>query len=92
MFTTVVPIAKIYRNAAGLHTIVLGRPSRIYAELFARIPTLVDQIFVIAHNAKAFDLHFILNKAIKKWQVELTMKERKIMCTWLDPKLSGMAL
>jgi len=36
---------------------------------------------VIAHNAKAFDLHFILNRAILlKWQVELIMKGLQIMC------------
>jgi hypothetical protein len=36
---------------------------------------------MIAHNAKAFDLHFILNRAIlMKWQVELIMNGIKIMC------------
>ena len=36
---------------------------------------------MIAYNAKAFVLHFILNRAILlKWQVELIMKRRKIMC------------
>jgi len=34
----------------------------------------------IAHKAKAFDLHFILNKAIiLKWKSELIMSELKIM-------------
>ena len=41
----------------------------------------VEKIVVIAHNAKAFDLHFILNRAIRlKWQVELIMNGMKIMC------------
>ena len=36
---------------------------------------------MIAHNAKTFDLHFILNEAIlMKWQVELIMNGLKIMC------------
>jgi len=35
----------------------------------------------IAHNAKAFDLHFILNRAIMlKWKPELIMSGLKIMC------------
>jgi hypothetical protein len=39
------------------------------------------QIIVIAHNAKAFDLHFILNREIfLKWQPELIMSGQKIMC------------
>jgi hypothetical protein len=40
-----------------------------------------EKIVVTAHNAKAFDLHFILNRAIlMKWQVELIMNGLKIMC------------
>jgi hypothetical protein len=36
---------------------------------------------VIAHNAKAFDLHFILNRAfLLKLQVEMIMNWMKIMC------------
>jgi len=36
---------------------------------------------VITHNAKAFDLHFIVNRAgLMKWQVELIMYGLKIMC------------
>jgi hypothetical protein len=36
---------------------------------------------VIAHNAKAFDLNFILHRAIlMKWNVELIMNGLKIMC------------
>ena len=46
-----------------------------------RIPNLDQQITVIVHNAKAFDLHFILNRAnLLKWQVELIIKVMKIMC------------
>jgi len=41
----------------------------------------VNKIIVIAHNAKAFDLHFILNRAIiLKYKTELIMKGEKIMC------------
>jgi len=40
-----------------------------------------EKIVVIAHNAMAFDLHFILNRAILiKWKVELIMNGLKIMC------------
>ena len=40
-----------------------------------------ENIVVIAHNAKAFDLHFILNRTVlMKWQVELIMNGLKIMC------------
>jgi hypothetical protein len=36
---------------------------------------------VIAHNAKSFDLNFILNRAILlKWQPELITNGMKIMC------------
>jgi len=41
---------------------------------------LANKIVVIAHNAKAFDLHFILNIAMMlKWQPELIMNRLKIM-------------
>ena len=40
-----------------------------------------ERIVVIAHNAKAFDLRFILNRAILiKWQVEHNMNGLKILC------------
>jgi len=40
-----------------------------------------DKIVAIAYNAKAFDLHFILNRAIVlKWKPELIMNGLKIMC------------
>ena len=40
----------------------------------------VEKIVVNAHNANAFDLHFILNTAIlQKWQMELIMNGVKIM-------------
>jgi hypothetical protein len=39
-----------------------------------------NKIVVIAHNAKAFDLHFILNRAIMlKWKPELVTNFFKIM-------------
>ena len=40
-----------------------------------------DKIVAIAHNAKAFDHHFILNRAILlKWKPEIIMNGLKIMC------------
>ena len=40
----------------------------------------VKQIIVIAHNTKAFDLHFILNSAVFfKWSPELVMGGQKIL-------------
>jgi hypothetical protein len=40
----------------------------------------VKKIIPIAHNAKSFDLHFILNRAILlKWQPELFMNGLKIV-------------
>ena len=40
---------------------------------------------MIVHNAKAFNLHFILNRAILlKWQVEQIMDGMKIMCVRVD--------
>jgi hypothetical protein len=39
-----------------------------------------NQIIVIAYNAKAFDLHFILNRTVfLKWRPEL-MSGQKILC------------
>jgi hypothetical protein len=39
------------------------------------------QIVAIAHNAKAFDLQFILDRAVfLNWQPELIMNGQKIMC------------
>ena len=40
-----------------------------------------EKIVAIAHNAKTFDLHFFLNRAVLlKWQVDLIMNGLKIMC------------
>ena len=40
-----------------------------------------SKFVAIAHNAKAFDLHFILNKAILlKWKPEIIINWLKIMC------------
>jgi hypothetical protein len=39
-----------------------------------------NKVVAIAHNAKAYDLHFILNRTILlKWQPELIMNGQKIM-------------
>jgi hypothetical protein len=44
-----------------------------------------ERILVIAHNAKAFDLHFILHRVIfLKWKVELIMNGLKIMCMRME--------
>jgi len=44
-----------------------------------------NKIVAIAHNAKTFDLHFILNRAIiLKWKPELIMSGLKIMCMKMD--------
>jgi hypothetical protein len=41
----------------------------------------VNKVIAIAHNAKAFDLHFTLNRAILlKWQPEIITNGMKIMC------------
>ena len=43
------------------------------------------KIAAIAHNAKAFDLHFILNRAIMlKWKPELIISGLKIMCMKME--------
>ena len=51
-----------------------------------------DRIVAIAHNAKAFDLHFVLNRLVrmKLLPEHLILNWQKIMClnvenvTWLD--------
>jgi len=41
----------------------------------------VNKVIVFAHHAKAFDLHFILNRALLlRWKPELIMNGQKIMC------------
>ena len=45
----------------------------------------VNKIVVIAHNAKAFDLHFILNRAlVLNWKAGLIMNGHKIMCMRME--------
>jgi len=42
-------------------------------------------IVAIAHNAKAFDLHFILNRAnMLKWKPEMIMNGLKIICMKME--------
>jgi hypothetical protein len=51
-----------------------------------------DRVVSVAHNAKAFDLHFVLNRLVRMKSLPelLIMKAQKIMClkvenvTWLD--------
>jgi hypothetical protein len=39
----------------------------------------------IAHNAKVFDLQFILDRAVfLKWRLEIIMKGQKIMCMTVE--------
>ena len=43
------------------------------------------KIVAIAHNSKAFDLHFILNRAIfLKWKPKLTVNVLKIICMTME--------
>jgi len=45
----------------------------------------VNKITATAHNAKAFDLHFIPNKAILlKWKPDLIMNSLKISCMGME--------
>ena len=45
----------------------------------------VEKIVVIALNAKSFEFHFILNRAIfLKWQLQLIMNGTKIMCKRME--------
>jgi hypothetical protein len=42
--------------------------------LFEKCPKWATKVVAIAHNAKAYDLQFILNRAIlRKWRPELIM-------------------
>jgi len=44
-----------------------------------------NKIVAIAHNAKAFDIHFILNSSILlKWKPEMIMSGLKIMCKKME--------
>ena len=44
-----------------------------------------NKIVAIAHNAKAFDLHFILNRAIfLKWKPKLIVNGLKIICMTME--------
>jgi len=44
-----------------------------------------NKVVAVAHNAKAFDLHFILNRAVMlKWKPELIMSGLKIMCMKME--------
>jgi hypothetical protein len=45
----------------------------------------VNKVIAIAHNAKSFDLHFILSRAIMlKWRPKLIMNGLKIMCMKIE--------
>jgi len=60
--------------------LVLGRSGRDMLNYLCKPRPCANKIVVIAHNAKAFDLHFILNRTILlKWKHELIMRGLKIM-------------
>jgi len=45
----------------------------------------VKKVVAIPHNAKSFDLHFILNRAVLlKWQPELIINGMKIKCMKME--------
>jgi len=61
--------------------LVVGQSGPGYAVYLFETRSLVNKIVAIAHNAKAFDLHFILNRAILlKCHPEMIMNGLKIMC------------
>ena len=65
--------------------LVLGPFGRGPANLSIQATPLGNKIVAIANNAKAFDLHFILNRAIMlKWKPELIMSGLKIMCMKIE--------
>jgi len=58
--------------------LVMGRSYRGHANLSVGAPPGSNKIVAIAHNALAFHLHFILNRAIMlKWKPELILKNLK---------------
>ena len=60
---------------------VLGRFGRGMLTYLCQPPPWANKIVAIVLNAKAFDLHFILNRAIMlKWKTELVINGLKIMC------------
>jgi hypothetical protein len=86
VFTKVPFTMQEYRCARLLtvwetYTFLLAGSSRGLAILSVRAAAVVNKFIAIAHNAKSFDLHFILNRAILlKWQPEIIMNGMKIMC------------
>ena len=65
-------------NSAGKETYVLGRPCRDLLTYLCKVRLWCNKIVAIPHNAKAFDLHFILDRAIfLKWKPTLILKGLK---------------
>jgi hypothetical protein len=57
----------------------------VYAVVALRTSTVGKQILAIAHNAKAFDLQFILDSAVfLNWRPELIMNAQNIMCMTVE--------
>jgi len=50
----------------------------------ANLSNRTNKIIAIAHNAKAFDLQFILKAILLKWKPELIMNGLKIMCMKME--------
>jgi len=66
-------------------TLVLGRSLGSMLSYLCEPRPWVNKINAIAHNAKAFDLQFTLNRAIfLNWQPELIMNGLKIMCMKME--------
>jgi len=58
--------------------------SRMLPYLYEPRP-YVNKVIAIAHNSKAFDLQFILNRSILlKWRPEMIMIGLKIMCMKME--------
>jgi len=67
-------------------SLLLGRSCLGHANFTLSEPRpWANKIVAIAHNAKAFDLHFILNRTIVlKWKPEMIMNGLKIMCVKIE--------
>jgi len=66
-------------------TLVLERSGRDMLSYLRKTRPRAENNVAIAHNAKTFDLQFILKRAIfLKWQPELLMNWLKIICTKME--------
>jgi len=66
-------------------TLVVGHPLGSMLSYLCEPCPWVNKVIAVAHNYKAFDLRFILNRAILlKWPPELIMNGLKIMCIKME--------